>query len=131
MTDRNLFSPGVVLGSPEDRPATATTTPPTAASTHEVTLYIVFGVVLIVFIVIIIVVIKVMKHKNSSPAYTLTSTGKIDDMRFSSVTLDTCFLGHRNKLVYGRKKASTFHAVTQKINGRLNVCKQWKLKSHI
>ena len=51
------------------------------ASSHEVTLYIVFGVVLIVFIVIIVVIIKVLKNKNASPAYTLTSTGKISNYK--------------------------------------------------
>ena len=72
-----FFSGNVALPQPSPEQGRGSPAPSsTVASTHEVTLYVVFGVVLIVFIVIIVVVIKVMKNKNASPAYTLTSTGE-------------------------------------------------------
>ena len=60
-------------GSQNDHSRNTETTPKTVIS-HDVTLYIIFGVALLVFVIVIIVIVNLLKRKNTNPGYTLTST---------------------------------------------------------
>ena len=60
-------------GNQNDPSRSSETTTKTVIS-HDVTLYIIFGVALLVFVIVIIVIVNLLKRKNANPGYTLTST---------------------------------------------------------